>query len=329
LEKIEMKKTLVAVAALAAVSGAMAQATITGGLQVGASTSTTTTAGASSTIKAIDDHNQNTGLNIGITEDLGDGMKFLGNIGVYAGIAGGNGVGNVGGVWETYGGLSGAFGTAKFGTLQTPQFLNIANGDAAGYLINNPVANIIQHQGGSHGTTALIQSNTFQYTLPTLVEGLKLTYQAAMGETATGINGTNHYALNYTAGGLGAGYAYSTYKYGSTASDTAQSAYGSYNFGPAKLVALWGGANTNGLSGVTGSSVGIVVPVGALSLMYNYGTTNGLVYNATSTTARAVSSQKQSGSFYGASYALSKRTTAYLAYYSESGNDGASSLSVA
>jgi predicted porin len=328
LEKIEMKKTLVAIAAMAAVTGAMAQATITGTLQVGTNRATTTTAGASTTKTSIDDSNGNTGVNVGVNDDLGNGMKFIGNIGLQVGINGSNGATTTGGVYETYGGLSGAFGTAKLGALQTPQFLAVVNGDAAGYLISNPVANIIQHQGGSVGSTTLLQSNSFQYVLPKFVDGLTLKYQNAMGEQVTGINGTSHYAADFTAGGFSAGYAYSTYKYTQTQNDTAQSVSGSYNFGPAKVVALWGQANSAGSAGVSGSSVGIVVPVGALSLMYNYGTTNGIITNGTgdTATARVVTTQKQSGSFAGASYSLSKRTTAYAAYYTESGNNGAGTV---
>jgi len=323
LEKIEMKKTLVAVAAMAAATGAMAQFTITGTLQVGTNRATTTTAGASTTKTSIDDSNGNTGVNVGVSDDIGNGIKVIGNIGLQVGINGSNGATTTGGVYETYGGVTGPFGSAKLGALQTPQFLSIANGDVSGYLISNPVANIIQHQGGSVGSTTLLQSNSFQYVLPKFVDGLTLKYQTAMGELATGINGTNHYAADFTTGGFAAGYAYSSYKYSATQNDTAQSVNGSYNFGPAKITYLWGQANTAGASGVSGSSVGIAVPMGSLSLMYSYGSTNGIVSNGTATTARVVSTQKQTGSFVGASYALSKRTTAYAAYYTEAGNDGA------
>jgi hypothetical protein len=308
---------------LAAVTGAMAQVTITGMVQANTSRSVTTTSGATSTVNSIDDSNGNTGVNFGVSEDLDGGMKFVGNIGLNLGIGGSNTPTATNGVYETYAGLSGGFGSIKAGTLQTPQFLVIANGDAGGYLISNPVANLNQHQGGTVGSTTLLQSNSFQYVLPTFVEGLSLKYQTSLGEVATNINGSNHIAADFKTGGLSTGIAYTTYKYTQALEDTAQSIYASYNFGAATLKAMYASANTGGASGVNGTSVGIVVPVGAVSLMANYGTSNGIVLNnATVPTARTVSTQKQEGTFVGATYSLSKRTTATAAYYKETGNNG-------
>jgi hypothetical protein len=62
--------------------------------------------------------------------------------------------------------------------------------------------------------------------------------------------------------------------------------------------------------------------------MYNHGSSDGRVSNI-SAAARTVSSVDQAGDFIGVSYALSKRTTAYAAYYKETGNDGLAATSVA
>ena len=321
-----MKKTLVAIAAVVATTGAMAEATITGSIQAGTNqTSSITTGGAASNALYVGDANGNTALQIGVSEDLGDGMKVFGNIGIELDNGGstGSNYGNHG-VNETYLALSGAFGTLKTGALQTPQFLVIANGDAGGgYLVGNTVASLTQHQGGTVGSTTLIQANSFQYTLPTIVEGLSLKYQTALGELTTDLSGSQHYAADFKSGGLTAGVAYSNYKYTAALEDTATAYYATYNFGPATLKTLFGTANTGGASTVSGSSVGVSVPMGAATFMYNHGTSNGVVLNGVAgATARTVSTVGQSGDFLGMSYSLSKRTTAFAVYYKESGNNG-------
>ena len=325
-----MKKTLVAIAAAAAVTGAMAEATITGSMQVNTNQSSVVTSGAAAVNKlTLDDSNGNTAISIGVSEDLGDGLKFTGAIGVELGNGGSNTTAwQNNGVWETYLGLSGAFGSLKAGNLQTPQFLAIANGDAGGgYLVGNTVSNLTQHQGSAYGTTTLTQANSIQYVLPTFVDGLSLKYQTALGELSTDLNGSQHYAADYAHGALTAGVAYSSYKYTAALTDTATAYYATYNFGPATLKALFGTAKTDGSNDVNGTSVGIAVPVGAATFMYNHGSSNGIVYNASSSTARAVSSQGQTGDFLGMSYSLSKRTTAYAVYYKESGNNGSGTVS--
>ena len=121
--------------------------------------------------------------------------------------------------------------------------------------------------------------------------------------------------------------AYSTYKQAASATDKATTYYATYDFGAAKLQAMWGKAETSGASDVNTTSIGFQVPMGAATFMYNHSSSDGRVYNlgATSTAttiASGVSAVDQAGDFIGVSYALSKRTTAYAAYYKETGNDG-------
>jgi len=77
LEKIEMKKTLVAVAALAVASAAMADATISGVIdQAYYSAKSTTSAGLSTQSKGIGAQNNGTSeFTIAGSEDLDGGMK--------------------------------------------------------------------------------------------------------------------------------------------------------------------------------------------------------------------------------------------------------------
>jgi len=318
LEKFEMKKTLVALAAVVAATGAMAEATITGSVQAGSNQMSTTTSGTSAVnTLTFEDSNGNTVFNIGDTEDLGGGLMFKGNIAVEMGLS--SKILGANGVNETYASLTGGFGGIKVGALQTPQFLALAAGDAGGGLLisNSVISNT--HQGAS-GAVVLLQENSFQYTAPTFVDGLSLKYQLGAGTTASNLNDANHYAADYKTGAFAAGIAYSTFKASTSATDKATTYYATYDFGAAKLQAMWGKAETSGYADVNSTSIGFQVPMGAATFMYNHGSSDGKVSGN-----RSVSDVDQAGDFIGVSYALSKRTTAYAAYYKETGTNAAAS----
>jgi predicted porin len=326
LEKFEMKKTLVALAVLSSVTGAMAEATITGSVQAGSNSTSYTTSGSSAKSSlTFEDSNGNSVFNITDTEDLGGGLMFKGNIAVEMGLSsqafGANGVN------ETYASLTGGFGGIKVGALQTPQFLAFAAGDAGGgLLINNLVFINNSHQGSTNGGIVLLQSKSIQYTAPTLVDGLSLKYQLGAGAQTDNTADANHFAGDYKTGAFAAGIAYSTYKQTSSTTDKATTYYATYDMGPVKLQAMWGKAETAGSSDVNTTSFGVQVPMGAATFMYNHSSSDGRVYNTAASVASAVSTIDQAGDFIGVSYALSKRTTAYAAYYRETGNDTQNTL---
>ena len=318
-----MKKTLVALAAVAVTTGAMAEATLTGSVQVGSNQLSTTTSGSSAVnTLTFEDSNGNTVFNIGDTEDLGGGLMFKGNIAVETGLFS-NALAQANGVNETYGSLTGGFGGIKVGALQTPQFLAIAAGDASGLLISNTVYTNNTHQGGTTGANVLLQTKSIQYTTPTLVDGLSLKYQLGAGGNAGNVSDANHFAGDYKTGAFAAGIAYSTYKFAASTTDKATTYYANYDLGAVKLLALWGKAETSGSSDVNSTSIGFTVPMGAATFMYNHSSSDGRV------TVRSVSTVDQAGDFVGVSYALSKRTTAYAAFYKETGNDAQAATSVA
>ena len=322
-----MKKTLVAIAAIAATTGAMAQATITGSVQAGTNQFSYSTSGAASvTSLTLEDSNGNTVFNIGDTEDLGGGLMFKGNIAVEMGLSsqafGANGVN------ETYASLTGGFGGIKAGALQTPQFLAIAAGDAGGgLLISNLVFSNNTHQGGTIGSAVLLQTKSLQYVLPTFVDGLSLKYQTGLGAQTDNTSNSNHYAADFKSGPFAAGVAYSDYKQTSSTTDSANTYYANYDMGPVKLQTLWGSAKTAGASTVNSTSMGFTVPMGAATFMYNHSSSDGRIWNDIVTTgtasiaASAVSAVDQAADFIGVSYTLAPRTTAYAAYFRETGND--------
>ena len=320
-----MKKTLVAIAAVAVTTGAMAEATLTGSVQAGSNQTSYTTSGSSAvSTLTFEDSNGNTVFNIGDTEDLGGGLMFKGNIAVETGLSsqsfGSNGVN------ESYASLTGAFGGIKIGALQTPQFLAIAAGDAGGgLLISNLVYTNNTHQGGTttttQGSNVLLQTKSFQYTTPAFVDGLSLKYQLGAGASENNLYDANHLAVDYKTGAFAAGVAYSTYKAAASTTDKATTTYATYDLGSVKLQAMWGKAETSGSDNVNTTSFGFQVPMGAATFMYNHGTSDGRVSNISGAN-RTVETIDQAGDFIGVSYALSKRTTAYAAYYKETGNDG-------
>ena len=305
----------------------MAQATITGSVQAGTNQTSYSTSGAAAlTSITLEDSNGNTVFNIGDTEDLGGGMMFKGNIAVEMGLASQT-VSNGQGVNETYASVTGGFGGIKAGALQTPQFLALASGDAAGLLISNLVFTNNTHQGGTIGSAVLLQTKSLQYVLPTFIDGLSLKYQTGLGAQTDNTSNSNHYAADFKSGAFAAGIAYSDYKQTSSTTDSANTYYATYDMGSVKLQTLWGSAKTAGASTVNSTSIGFQVPMGAATFMYNNSTSDGRVYNAVpttgvaSTTASAVSAVDQSADFIGVSYKLAPRTTAYAAFYRETGNN--------
>ena len=176
----------------------MAEATITGSVQVGSNQMSSTTTGSSAVnTLTFEDSNGNTVFNIVDTEDLGGGLMFKGNIAVETGLFS-NALAQANGVNETYGSLTSGFGGIKVGALQTPQFLAIAAGDAGGgLLISNLVYTNNTHQGGTTGTNVLLQTKSVQYTTPTFVDGLSLKYQMGAGGLANNISDAEHFAGDY------------------------------------------------------------------------------------------------------------------------------------
>jgi len=118
-----MKKTLVAVAAMAAVTGAMANVTI-GGLvdQALTSTKATTSGGVTTTTKSIrPNHNGSSELFFTGSEDLGDGMKASFRLGLNMTADAADTTANASNR-ISYVELSGGFGSVQLGQQWKPGF---------------------------------------------------------------------------------------------------------------------------------------------------------------------------------------------------------------
>ena len=301
-----MKKTLVAVAAMAAVTGAMAQATIYGVIDQ-AYQSTKLTAGANTT-KTTAIANTWNGSLIGFkaAEDLGSGMKAYAQyeMGVSVDQTDASPIENR----NSFVGMSGGFGSVQIGRQYNFAFFNAISNDpfsftgASGYAVG---------YGGPGGASRT--SNMIAYTAPSFVPGVGIQVGKAMGETAS-LNGapktndSTSYGVTYAAGALYAGITGETITAATAAAPTAAKTKNStttitYDLGMAK-VGYGLGKTTTGTDYNKGNAFSITVPVGALTLAYSSGDRKAKTGAAAEVTTKV--------SQYGAIYALSKRTSTYL-----------------
>ncbi len=317
-----MKKTLIALAAVAATGAALAQSSVTmyGRIDAGLNnqkTTVTTPAGVSTYTKGnslVGDSGLSTSL-IGIrgSEDLGGGLKanFVAEWN-YA---------TSGGAFATAGpgrdntiGLSGGFGDFRMGRSYTPLFSVIGMSDVFATTGATTVSNF------PDGVRA---SSAWFYTTPNMGG---FTARVMLGDADAGTNATvakgRQYGLYgmYAAGPLAVGLGYGNIKgvAGPIATPTTGKTTGSalsatYDLGAAKLFFGHNRGKTQGNVTVANytkaaeTNFGVSVPMGAVTLMAAYGRNN----NSDVTAGVA---EKRSGNDFvvGATYALSKRTTAYF-----------------
>ena len=318
-----MKKSLIALAALAATS-AFAQSSVTlyGVFDTGYQSSKATFPGLTLKQQAGVQGGMS-GNRIGFkgTEDLGGSLKanFVVELGLdptEANSAFGDNN------RQSYVGVEGAFGTFNMGRQYSLHFNNQGAGDLLGNL------NGLTGYLGSLDSLIRV-SNSFIYTSPNF-SGFTVAAEKALGETVQNsttnnakANETSGVRLSYANGPLAAGYAYEETKNGSFASPTflgaavlggavafdkreANNISASYDFGMAKVG--WVNNSTKFKDDGetikwTNNTLSLSVPVGAVTLLA--GVSNGK-FKADG------DSLKVSGYQVGASYALSKRTNAYI-----------------
>ena len=287
-----MKKTLVAFAAMAAVTGAMAEVTIFGIVDQAYGMTTTKKAGVSTKTTAVG--MQYTGSELGFkgSEDLGNGLKasfqihFSPSTETSASPTG----------YQSHVGVSGDVGAVKLGQYFSPMFCNIVTYDATGL---SPFGQNVA------GLPIALISNAVQYDLPTFVPGLAVSYAMAKGEVGrpaaatTALNDISNIRVNYATGPFSAGISTATTK-GAAGVSTKDSSTGlSYDLGMAKLMyySVSSKAST-ALVATKGSNIGISIPFGATT------------FNASSSSAKTGPTQAESkGSVLQVKHDLSKRTS--------------------
>jgi predicted porin len=286
-----MKKSLVALAVLAASGAAMAQSSVTlyGKVDIGA---------ARSIGSSVNEIKQASGSRLGFrgTEDLGGGLKanfqlehrFLPDTGA---------VGSTSSFFtgRSIVGLSGGFGSINIGRDYTAAFWTALGGDVFGY--DGVAANA--GVAGANGIQTVRFDNVISYASPKM-GGFML--EASSAQKEAGARNGSAVRISYANGPIAASFATEKGQAGQTYNGIGAS----YDLKVARVNVLSSKGET--IAGVKseGMLLGLTVPMGALLLKASYGT----LEVAGNTTVQ------QTG--IGARYALSKRTDLYASYASNS-----------
>jgi len=201
-----MKKTLVAVASVVAVTSAFADVSISGNLNE--SVLTDKLGGANQSARtALHPGSNDSFITFNGSEDLGNGLKAgfkieqaldLNNFNNTT-IMGPNSAGNSN--RETSVNLSGSWGFFGLGNQYQPVFFSAIGGDPMG--ANNLTGNM-----GLRGLAGVTSNNSLLYTTPTF-SGVQASFIDAYGGSDTKVANSGNgygYSLSYTNGGLGMGF---------------------------------------------------------------------------------------------------------------------------
>ena len=345
-----MKKSLVALAALAFVGVASAQSSVTLFGVMDAAVEHVSGSGVGSVTRLVSGANATSRVGFRGTEDLGGGLNasFWLEAGMYAD----NGTGQtlsvnnqtvttVGINRRSTVSLAGNFGEVRLGRDYTPFFWNETVFDPFGSVGVGAGLNLIQGLGAfAKVQTVTRASNSVGYFLPSNLGGFYGQAMYAMGEnSSTTVPTLANPNANSKAGNLASlrvGYANGPVNvglgYGQTKAVVASvpagapgdyknaNLGGSYDFGPAKLMAQWGEERTSAapvsLKNTT-YLLGVSVPVGPGEIKGSYERTK---FNDSSVKANVYN--------VGYVYNLSKRTAVYTTYAHISNKGWAQSLAV-
>lgn len=326
-----MKKTLIAMAAVAATGAAMAQSSVTlyGRLDASLAQKTVKIDGVKQypdTKTGIDSSNLSTQFwGLQGSEDLGGGLRAIFKLESNFNIDDGS-IGRDQTLFEREAnvGLSGGFGTVRFGRVYHAYdtlFAAVNHTDNTNINVSTGVAKV----GLDH--YAVRASNAVRYESPSF-GGFRFagTYGFGENKLPNGSSATNQYSLAawYAEGPITAGVAHqrqtprNTNKDSSTNKDNPDLRThfnepalkhnligGGYDFGVAKLVGSYQQAKQGGTKDKDWQ-IGVKVPVGAFNFYVGYADSESKKTGATKLTA--------DGWALLGTYALSKRTTAYAGY---------------
>jgi len=347
-----MKKTLVALAVLAASGASMAQSTVTlyGIADVWFGNDTVDNGTTSVSQTRLNSGGVN-GSRFGLTgsEDLGAGLKanfrFEQGLNVDTGAAGtvqnNSGATAVTGAFSRHSwvGLSGSFGSTRFGRTPTPY--DDVNGALDANLDSNlaPMNNVFRSVGGGYNVIAtggssgytVRPSNTLAYYTPTF-SGFKAGISYSLGEnnTATIDSGSvTSFSAEFASGPFSANLGYQTEKLATTTTTTTANLVtgvvtatsvvalptdtteftrlsAAYDLGMALPKFIYGKRSV-GARSTDEYMIGVDVPFGATTLSASYATSQD-------NDAFGASAQKRTGYGLTGRYNLSKRTFAYGGY---------------
>lgn len=307
-----MKKTLIALAAVAATGAAFAQSSVTLYGVADVAVGKTNQAGlglANDKFQAIASNSLNNGTSrFGLrgTEDLGGGLKAGFNF--EGGLSLANGAGNFSG-GQLFSraanvALMGGFGEIRAGRSLTPSFYSVATWELTGTANYSVVANQFSFAGAGARDSGLIMYRSPSFGGLTVDVGTVLAGNAVYtgGTPAVGKSKMD-LGVNYVAGPLAVGFGYNK-----VSGTKANSQIGAkYNLGVATVAASY----QDPAGAKKGFTLGVSAPLGPVTL--------------TADIARATDGGKNTDFLLEAKYALSKRTFAYGVYMKDGAVSGAKS----
>lgn len=318
-----MKKNLIVLALLAAAGAASAQSSVTlyGRLDAGLVNVKNEINGDGVTRNKLDSNVLNNSLwGFKGTEDLGNGLKA--NFVLEQGFSVDDGAPAAASRAfhrQATVGLSGNFGSVALGR-NYPAYDSLRGATNNTADTNMAVTNEVWQAGstykGAADSYAIDKSTDYSNRVNNSIRfdsnvysGFSGAVSYAFGEDkATGLDATDNLSLHikYANGPVLVGYAHQTQK-AATGTDTKYNLVaGSYDFGVAKLTA---GYNTGERAASEDKEyqVGVSAPFGATTVYFGYA-------NSTNETLAGATIEERSGFNLAATYALSKRTTAYAGY---------------
>lgn len=310
-----MKKTLVAVAALAA-SAAFAQSSVTLYGVADAYFGSEKIDGVTSQTVVNDGGLSTSRIGVSVKEDLGSGLSAFAV--VEGAVALDGGAGGLGADRKSVVGLSGGFGSVSLGRQDTPlqnAWDNIL--DVQGNSGFSAATAALVGNAGAAGTTLFTYGNSVRYDSPNF-DGFSGAVQIGLGEdkdTPAAGSASRGVSLHlaYANGPLAAGLAYQNDKDQGSGAPTEKTTAlgGSYDFGVAKLGLGYTRISTTGNPSFRLINAGVTVPFGAFSVVGQFA--QGELSD--------VDGNSKSFALEGR-YALSKRTTAYAGYNNTKDNIG-------
>lgn len=335
-----MKKSLIALASLAAVGAASAQSSVT---VYGIADARLAVGNGSLSSNTALRNTGRTGSQLGFrgTEDLGGGMKAGFTMegtantddgtgattsvnnqanGAFVPATGANAPVLAGSQGFTFGrrmfvSLGGGFGELKLGRDYTPQFLNQAFYDpygASGMATTLTLVGGLGPLGG--GQTIVRASNQILYSTPSF-GGFGVLLTTYFGENASNVANSSAGSgsairLSYDAGAISAGLSFANTSTGPGTEVVSTSLGGAYNFGVARLMAYVTKDANTGVAERNGTLVGVTAPFGLSTL------------RASLSSTEAAGARLQMFAI-GFDYGLSKRTSIYTTLASNTGSGGA------
>jgi predicted porin len=317
-----MKKSLVALAVLAASGAAMAQSSVTlygiADIWLGSLKDSQVAANPESKTLLESGGVSTSRWGMKGSEDLGGGLKAIFTLESKIGLDTGT---SAGFSRLSYVGLEGDFGTVTFGKMWTAMddVMGVSNsGFDSGLSATNGVWAANSVYSGNPG-------NSIKYASPSM-GGFNFAATYGLDEAANVSNDMMDFSVSYAGGPLTANFAYQVQK-DSTADDLKITTLnGSYDFAVAKLLASY--AQTKlGTEDIKDYQIGVDVPLSAaltLSAGYAHSKRNAAAAAGLADGTGAVyAGRENSGYSVAASYSLSKRTSVYGGISRASGENAA------